>query len=307
MAEETDDDLPGDETPPKKPAAKPKPKSTPEPAPQEPAPKKHVHTQRLVNIAAEMGFSQADLDNHPSDVIWEEIHRLNTLAAEQEKARSAPAPAPKVEVPVDEEEAFLAEMEANAEIDPRYVKKLKKDRERLKALEEKAARIDQLEAAEKARTGRQQTEMLDTAFALLGKRFEALVGTDSLSDLTDPGQKGWRTEIYRKAKVDFAKDSQRAINKKILDAAVALAGARVEEEPETNEYDRKPVRKKDPETGRFTSEDFDRAVTMRPSAKRPAIPEISGVEALRQHFAANGDPRGSRNYTDPDDTDDLPG
>ena len=306
MADELDDDLPGEEPTPKpKPAAKTKP---PAAAP-EPEPAKHVHTQRLTKVALDMGFTQADLDGHSSEVIWEEIHRLNALAAEQEKARHVPVAAavPKTETPAeDDEDAFISDLEKNPDIDQRYVKKLKKDRERIKALEDKVGRVDQLEAAEKARAGRLQTEMIDTGIAALGEEFESLVGTESMAETTDPGHKGWRIEIYKNAGIDFAKDSQRVINKKIAAAAAQLAAGRItkKEEP-ANEYDQ-PA-KREPGTGRFTKKDFERGAVSRPSAKKVGATEINGTEAIRQHFAANGDPRGSKNYTDPDDTDDLPG
>src|ERR1700727_1249838 len=139
-----DDDLPGDSTP--EPTTKKKPT---EPVEERAAPRKHQHTQRLVSIATELGFSQADLDNHPSETIWEEVHRIQTLQAEQSKAKQLALEKPKTPVEeVDEDEAYIAELEKDPEVSPKFAKLLRK----LKAgsdnkeVKEKLDKLDAIEA-----------------------------------------------------------------------------------------------------------------------------------------------------------------
>lgn len=307
-----DDDLPEEGTPKKsKKKADPEPKKKPvAEVPAEPEPKKHVHTQRLIAAATELGFTQHDLDNHDSATIWDEIHRITTIAAEQ--ARAKPVPEKKEPKPeVDDEEAYLASLEADGTVDPRFGKMLKRllAANDVKEVKEKLGKLDKLEEAEKVRTARQQNEMVDTAFAALGKKFEALVGTDSIVETTDPGQRGWKLEIFRQAQVDFAKDSQRTINKKIAEVAARLAKGKVSEEDDEEvaagyEQSAKKKPAKDPTSGRFTKEQFEEAALAAPGRKTNPD-ELSAVEKVRQHFRENGDPRGFRpNSTD--DMDDLP-
>ena len=300
-AQEIDDDLPGDPEPkkpePKKNVAPPAAKK-PEPEP-EPEPKKHRHTSRLVALAAEYGLTQDDLDNHPSEVIWEEIHRLQQLEAARKPAPAAQAePAKKDEPEVDEDEQYLAELK---EVDPKLEKIIRRamSRDDLKPINEKLARLDALEKAEQARQARQANDLLDAAFEALGDKFEPLVGKGSIAEV-NPGEQGWRGAIYAKAKIDFATDSPSRINAKIKAAAQALAGDRVKEkEPEAaNDYEaaaqggaKTPPRAAN---GRFTAADFERGQIHRPNGKQTGLEQLDAVEATRRYLKEHGDPRGDR-------------
>lgn len=308
MPIEDDDDLPGEvAAPPKKP--KPEPKTMTSALPDEPiepevlAPKKHEHTDFLVSRAKQFGFTQRDLDNHPSNVIWEEINRI--IALQQSRAPTGQA-APKEPEPEDEVEAFLKTCED--EPTAKMIRALAK-RADTKDIREKLAKLDQLEAAEKARTVRAQDEAVDDGFASLPAEFKAIVGDGDMAGLTDHGARGWRNAIYGEAKITPA-DSPRAIKRKILEAATALAGEKVKpkkppvEEEEVSAY--KPVQNGKPRdtNGRFTAEQFEQAQIVKPNGKKTGIDQLSPVDGMRRILKEAGDPRGDRPSIDFDE--DLP-
>lgn len=290
------------------------PKTPRQPVEPEPDAKKHTHTQRLIGIATELGFTQHDLDNYPSEAIWEEIHNIQKAQAAEAARVQRPVAAQitKTEPEVDAEDEYLAAMEKNPEVDPAFTKFLRKLKEKAEAkdVREKLSKVDKLEEAEKQRANRAANEAADLAFELLGKKFEPLVGTDSMLELTDPGQKGWRTAIYKEAGINHATDSQRVINAKIAKAAAKLAAGKVAEEEEevaANAYEtpkKKPA--KDPTSGRFTADQFEQGKIAKPSGKRPGAEPGNAVEQARELFRVNGDPRGYRPAID-DTMDDLPG
>lgn len=301
-APEIDDDLPGNPEP-KKPSAetkKPSPETkrpateTPEP---EPEPKKHRHSSRLMRLAEDYGFTQDDLDNHPSEVIWEEIHRLQQLEAAR---KSAPQPeTQKAEPEVDEDEQYLAELK---EVDPKLEKIIRRamSRDDLKPINEKLAKLDALEKAEQARQARTANDLLDAAFEALGEKFEPLVGKGSISEI-NPGEQGWRGAIYAKAKIDHASDSPSRINAKIKAAALALAGDRVKEKeteaPNAYEAAAQSDKRSQPSrdtNGRFTAADFERGHVHRPNGKQTGLDQLDAVEATRRYLREHGDPRGDR-------------
>lgn len=297
-APEIDDDLPGDpepkKPPPKKNVAPPAAKQ-PEPEP-EPEPKKHRHSSRLTALAGEYGFTQADLDDNPSEVLWEEIHRLQQIEAARkpvQQVQTEKKAEPEVEKDPDEE--YLAEL---AEVDPKLAGLIRrlKSTDHLKPINERLEKLDALEKAEQARQARHATEIVDAAFAALGEKFEPLIGSGPIADLADPGQRGWRAEIYQRAKIDFANDSPSRISAKIKAAALALAGDRVKEkEPEpTNDYEAAADRRPQPRgtNGRFTAADFERGQIHRPNGKQTGVDQLDDVEAARRYFREHGDPRG---------------
>lgn len=301
MAPEIEDDLPGNPEPKQpEPKKKPAPPAAKQPEPEpEPEPKKHRHTSRLVAVAAEYGLTQDDLDNNPSEVIWEEIHRLQQLeAARKPAAQAQPEKKPEPEAEKDPDEEYLAELE---EVDPKLAKIVRRalSQEHLKPINEKLARLDELEKAEQARQVRSMQSMVDNAFAALGEQFEPLVGKGSIEDITDPGQQGWRGAIFGRAKIDFATDTQARINAKIAAAAKALAGDRVKEPAPEHKTaydalaDRRPTPPRDT-NGRFTAADFERGHIHRPNGKQTGLDQLDAVEATRRYLKEHGDPRGER-------------
>lgn len=284
----------------------PKAKTTPEPE----TPAKPKHSSRLLAAAAEFGYSEADLEDFDSDTIWDEIRKQTELRATSRQRAPEPAPKPKDE-PEDEDEAYLAALKTEGYTDT-FIAAERKKLARLKAAEVKAARVDQLEAAEKTRAAASINDTIDSAFTGLGKKYEQLVGTDPISDLTDPGQLGWRNAIVREAKL-LTTDSKAAIAKKIAAAAAKLAKGRVADEEDDEvaagyQPEVEPARKpkaKDPATGRFTVEDFANGHVQKPSGKKTGLAGLDAVEGVRQMLRANGDPRGYRSAVVEID-DDLP-
>lgn len=330
MAEENDD-LPGDNAPePKRPAAaQRKPAAVvveEEEEDRKPAPKRHTHTTRAVDAALALGFSQSDLDNTPPAQLWEEIHNAMQLEARRRPAAETAKPAKTgktaAEIEEEEEEAFLASLEANPDVDPAYKKFLRrlKTKAEGKDIREKVAKIDAFEAREVAREERQFEENVDTAFANFAaksKKHEALVGTLPFRELTDPGHKGWRLEIYKVAKI-VKGDSLRVMEAKMERAKEARLKDKLEEpethEEEPNAYEAaakkngRPPQPREPGTQRFTTEDFEGGTVVRPKARRVSTDGMNGPEVIRTALREAGDPRGERGSSlDPDDTSDLPG
>lgn len=308
------DDLPGDETatPAPEPAAieKPEPKKAPEAKPPEPR-KVHTHTDRLRRIALGMGFSEADLDNHDSATIWEEVHRLQSLATEREKAK-APA---KKEPEVDEDEEFIKELEAS-DTDPKYIAFLKRQHARTKAAEAKAAKVDDLEARDKKRHEQALQDAADAAFASLAKDPKAalLIGTGLTHEL-DPGEFGWRRAIWQAAKVDEANDTPAVLQRKLVTAGKAMLAKKLgggDPAPQPPASPPPPAAPKktpprDPQNGRFTEEDYAKAKLPVPGNRLlESSPELTGAAVIHAHMREVGDARASLEYVDRDEADDLP-
>lgn len=298
-----DDDLPGD-PPPKgtvKPAPAPKAKVEPDPEPE--APKKFTHSSLLVRKATEAGFTQADLDNFPSEAIWEELDRVTSIARAQPKA--AVKAEPKAE-PVDPDEAYLAELETTHAPLVKILRQAKKDREELLATKEE---VNGLKQSEVKRQQAAFDRALDKAFAALPEEYAEYVGTGSISDLSDPGHLGFRGAIYKAAKLE-ATDSLKQIAVKIEAAAKSIVGPRIKQVADTTSaYDKLPSRKpqpKDAVNGRFTKEDFEKGHVHKPGGKSTGVDPLDDVEQARRYFKEIGDPRGNHAGVSLDD-DDLPG
>lgn len=287
------------ETPPK-PAAKPAPVAKkPESEPVEPA-KKHTHSSRLVKAATEAGFTQDDLDNFPSDVIWEELHRIQSITI-----KTAPVAQPEVKKPeVDPEEAYLAELEATH---APLANMLRQSKTKLAAMEkaqtEKDEVIGKLTQAEQKRQQAAFDRALDKAFAALPEEYAEYVGTGSIHDLTDPGHMGFRGAIYKAAKLE-ATDSLKQIAAKIEAAAKSIVGPRIKQVADTTSaYDKLPARKPQPKDakGKFTVEEFANGQVHRPAGKKTGLEGLSLEEGARRIMKEHGDPRGDRPVIEMDD------
>ena len=292
--EEEDDtnDLPGDE-PKKKPDPEPKKKAPVAVEEPEPAPvKKQVqqHPQRLVDAAIHYGFSQADIDSTPSAELRQDIQIVQAaMASNTPKAAEPKTPTPE---PVDEDDAYLDSIAANPEVDPKYVKLLRnlKSKAEAKDVREKLAKVDQLEQAHVSRTNRDNTDMVESAMAALPKRYQKIIGTEPYGDMPEGAEKQRKFAIYQMAKIDFQKDSKRSIEKKIAAAAATLyPGAEKEEEddPEpVSAFDTPPKKKapqKDPETGRFTADDFEKGHLAKSSGRKTVgATSLNGPQAVRR-------------------------
>lgn len=304
-----DDDLPGESAPETPvPAAVKKPAAAPAAEP----PQKPRHTRKLIDTALALGYTQDDLDTFSSAELWEDIQNTRDL---EEKSRPAPAvrdlvrPAP---VEVDEDEEYLAQVESNPEASA-FAKFLRRRLAKEKSAHEKVSKVDALEAAEQTRARRMIEDQIDSAFQALPEKYHALVGTESLVELTDPGQKGWRGEIFRAAKLDFSKDTAATIRRKIAASAAQLAKGKVpDDEVETepaNGYEalagKKKATPKNPVNGRFTKEDFEDGALALAGGKKAGAANLSAVEQTRSYLRERGDPRGSMPAIEFDD--DLPG
>lgn len=318
MASENDD-LPGDE-----PAPVPELKVPVVPAPKEPAPKvepveatpapkKNSHTERLTRIALQMGFSQADLDNHDSATIWEEVNRIQTLANASRVAKEPAKPAAPV---VDEDEDYIKELEANPENDPKHIAFLKRQHARTKAAEAKAGKVDALEARDKQRNEQDLIAAAESAFAELAKRdpkAAILIGTGAADEL-DPGELGWRRHIWQNAGATEA-DSPAVLKRKLIavggpmlakktGATIAPSPPVVPPPPPAPAKKPLPPRGQD---GKFTEADYEAAKLPQPGNRTlEGAPELVGAAAIHSYLREIGDPRAGLSYVDRDDADDLP-
>ncbi len=263
-------------------------------------PAKPKHSARLIAEAAKRGYSESDLEDYDAATIWEELNRIDELEAK----KKAPAPVPQKkqsDESQDDDEAYLAALEAEG-----YTKTViaaeRKKLARLKAAEEKAARLEALEAAEKSRSARQVNDIIDAGFASLPKKFHTIFGEESFADL-DPGQRAWRNEVLQKAGVDLSKDSQKTINRKIAEAAQKAAKGKVpDDEPEEDAYEI-PAKKKP--KSRLSEEDFENGQLLKPSGKKGGLNGVDLHEGVRRIMKENGMPGGNRSVIEMDD-DDLP-
>lgn len=299
MADELDDDMPDLS----KPAAKTQvippvtaPKTKAEPIPEV---TKHTHTQRLITAATNMGFTQDDLDNFDSETIWAEIARVQEMNLRRKNA-SAPAAEPVKKAEEDPDEALLAELERD--VHPPLAAYLRKQREEAKEarkqMAEKLAKLDSLEENEKKRVARQQIEMIDNAFSALPEKYKVLFGDGPMADIDDPGQSGWRMAVMNEAKLTEI-GSQRSLNKKIAEIAVRMAKNKVApDEPGKTGVEsayaaetpapKKKAPAKDPETGRFTAEDFEGAKIAKGSGRQTGVEQVGLMEGARRILQSNG-------------------
>lgn len=313
-----DDDLPdepqaADRQPaePKKPAKPQQPAREPQAAAEPPAQKKPAHSTVLLKAAAEFGFTPDDLEGFSADEIWEELHRLRTLEAAKPQQQQKPAePTAPAKPPADPDEEYLAELE---KVDPQLTRLLRKAiaGQDLKPIHEKLSKLDALEAAEQTRQARALDRAIDAAFAALPEKFLPLVGEGPIAELTDPGQKGWRGEIYRVAGIKPG-DTARQIAAKVAKAAEERAGQFVKEPAAQSAYDRTPPAPKPPAAdrprdanGRYTVGDFNGGLVHRPNGKQTGIEQLEPEEKARRAFREAGDPRGFRPVLGIED-DDLP-
>lgn len=286
------------------------PAKPPKAAPPAPAPQKQTHTQRLVKLALDAGFTQADLDKYPSDVIWDELNRIREL---ETRARPAPPPVESAKQPApdrDELATLLDELDADQTYDPKLAKALRLIQKRadLTEVHKKLERVDALEQAEQARATQRLARIVDTAFAKLPEEYHDFVGTGPMDALTDPGQQGWRRSIFQTAKLDFAKDSPARVAEKIAAAAEQLAGARVKPAEQTvpGYGESKPAKKQPRGTnGRFTPEEFAAGHVARPSGRLAGAEQETVGQAAARIMREHGDPRGNTPVIGFDD-DDLP-
>lgn len=301
-------------------------KATPEPkepkkkpvvekvAAETPAPTKHVHSQHLVNLALHYGFSQADIDSTSPADLRHDVQMTQAAIAGSKPAAEPVKAAPTVEV--DEDEEYLAEVDANPDVDPKFKKFLRSLKKKADAKDTKDVRenLAKLEERDVKRERERTFDMIDVGFGALGEKFQHLIGVGDRGEISDPGERGWRGAILDKADIK-AGDNQRTISKKMQAAAAVVAAGKIKaddnDEPESlNAYADSPKPKKqappkDPATGRFTAEDFERGKLTKPG-KKIAAEAGSAVEQMTEYFRQNGDPRGFRPVVEMDE-DDLPG
>ena len=157
--------------------------STPEPEQPAPAPARvsHKHPPYLVRMALEQGFSEEDISSTSPDTLGDIVHRVQRqMAAQRERDmaqqaatrspdRTQPPPPPAQQE--DDVDLGLSPEEIE-ELDPRLVKAMKStvgmSAKKIKSLEQKLERYEQLETARQNETNNQK---IDRLFSDLGPEY----------------------------------------------------------------------------------------------------------------------------------------
>ena len=307
-----DEDLPGPE--PRKgkgKAKKPEAVSPPPPPPEPKAPevKKERHTSRLMQLALAHGFTQEDIDSTPSAQLWEEIDRMDAMAARRKPVETPKQP----ETPSnDEDEEYLAELDKMEGLDPKHTAFLRRQHARTKAAEEKAKKVEELEKRDAERTKRAVWDALEAGFAKLAENpgFKALIGEGYASELKDnPGAIGWRNAIASQCGAEET-DSPATITRKIVAYGTRLMAGKAPAVPASPP----PPPEKAPhhstrqprEDGRFTVEDYTEASLPAAGDRKVDREAMSGAAVIHEYLREKGDARGELPFVDSDDDSDLP-
>jgi hypothetical protein len=320
-----DDDFPGDadetEPPAPPPAAKGgtaaapvKPAAEPEPAPE---PTKPAHSPLLTKKWLALGGSPESLAALSPAEAWEEIERFQAAEAGR-AAPPAAKPAPKADEPPDEDAEFEAYLKPFEDVDPGFVKHQRRQYAAQKALKAALAEtLDKVKGFEKEKQERQAAAVhraLDAGFAALPPEYAEFFGEGDIGDLADDKQKKRRHAVVQAMGYQEG-DGKAAIAKKIAAAAELLAGHLVQPAPADpyglngHAAPPKPAKKpqpRDPETNRFTKEDFANGHLARPSGKRTGVEELTDGEAVRRVRTEHGATATRRVAVDDEDDDDLP-
>lgn len=307
MADELDDDLPGPLTsldPPKKAKPKSAVKAEEEVEEEKPisAPKKNVHSPRCVREAVARGATQAYLDANDSATIWEAIHDHDAKHARVE---------PKVEKKAEpEEEDFDLGPDAE-EFDEKTKKLLKKialaPRKEAKVLQAKLeAEIAELKQLHTQRRDTDINTMLDDAFDAMPAKFKKILGDGSGTDpaFLKSAEGKRRIRVFQEAGIDLNKATPKSTKRALLDAAETLFGfvESPDEEEDPAPKVKKKVPPKDPESGRFTAEDFANGKIAKGSERKTGLEQLD-VKAGVAQILRNGGYMASLEG----DMDDLPG
>lgn len=273
---------------------------TPPPPPPPPAAKKYTHSARLVAEARRLGFTQDDLDDNESAVIWEEIHNLTRVEAARNIA-TPPPPVPDPPAVVDPDDEVLSEWEA---VDPKGAAYLRRQREEMKVLKASLKERDEkLETLTKAEQQRQQQTWQDKANAAFAPH-KAALGTGDVEIARKTAVISYLNHLaVTKQATTLEADVAKAVV--ALGFAAAPGGNVTTPPPEPT-----PVRKlppKNPENGRFTKDDFNAGLLHRPDGGDAGnTDDLTDAEMVRRRRREHGDPRGDRRSFASDDDSDMP-
>lgn len=207
-----------------KPAANAKPSLAPA--------SKSKHPAGLVRRALRFGAAQAAIDAASTDELDDWVERTEIeVEREREQAQRARStdeaidrtrtrPAAKAEPAVEEDELGLGELEK--ELDPRVVKFLKAQTERLKAAE---GELKQATEREKVRQQRTTEELYDAAFAGLDKKYQKVFGDGDGREMPGTSKElRRRIAVLKESGIDVQNDSPASMRRKISKAAEELYG-----------------------------------------------------------------------------------
>lgn len=294
----------------------PKKKAKPQPVVEEDdetpvVPAAPKHPARLVQHAKQFGFTDADLAEYSTDALHREVEQIRQWNIEQSRQKQAAPVEKKVE---PEEEDFDLGPEADElQLDDKTKKMLKRialaPMKEAKAM--KAKIEEKLAALEQQHTQRRNSDlytMLDDAFDTLPAKFKKIFGEGSGTDpeFMKTSEFKRRASVLREANLDPDKMTLKSSKRAILAAAESLFGfAKAPEEEEEEESAPKVKKKtppKDPESGRFTVEDYANGKIAKGSDRVTGLAQLDVVEGVRRILGRNGTDRSSAG-----EEDDLPG
>ena len=193
------------------------PEPTPAPRPQ-PAPK---HSAMSLRLAREYGldptkYSPEDLDAEVSSIsAWlTREYRQRQVEERAPQPRSAQPQPGNVATPAPDD---LGLNPANYE--PELLDVFNRQQAHIKALE---AKLAGLETAHQQRELRTQDDVLDAAFESLGADYERFFGKGAGEELKGSPEMTRRVAIVQAARIDWSKDSPKAVARKVRAAADAL-------------------------------------------------------------------------------------
>lgn len=263
-----------------------------DPIPVEPqeqlAPAAPVHPSYLVNQALELGFDHDDISAMPTEALGRAVYR-SFRAREQarsqnvvERVRSdaeVRSPAPEPEFNID----LGSDLDG---YDPNIVKAIKtvgqQSLERVRKLENE---LGQERAKNKEREQKQAFQILDSAFARLGKEYEPIFGKGTGASLGDKPEMKRRIAVLNAAGVRLDDINPHTIVEQIRDAAEMLSIKPSPATPATDPYAAVNGGAKKP---RISPEEWNAASLARPTAQRGAAEppgEKKAIENLKRRFA----------------------
>jgi len=281
-------------------------------------PKKHVHNEITKRLATDFGFTQADIEATEPAVLDDRVYWMNRQRmanAQQNRASDTAQKAvdnkqpvvPQVEkldfggmtmkdaagkdVPVDEEE-----------IHPVIVHVLRETQKEIRSLKAKVATFEQIEGQRQTDT---VTSHIDRGFDKLAEKYGHIVGKGRPANNAPEWSK--RLAIFNEARrMAGDKAPLESVLKSLETAADLLYGGIAKPASGDPSPPAKPAPARNPATGQFTAEQWNRGGLMQPTAREaPADQpgERRATRAVKSFLATNGvAPEGEPGeYASPDD------
>ena len=265
------------------------------------------HSPRALRLAAELGFSQAEVEaatpEELNDAIYHQtivvnrLQRQNFDTQQRMAAQDRPAaPQPPAKPPTDPEDELISQF-TDEKYQPEIVQLAKLTTGMMKELRATKDQLKGSQEREQQRESLSRAEMMDAGFDALGDSYKAVVGDGSGLDMDQQGPEfKRRIAILQATGLDFSKPlTAKKLATAIKAAAELLYGSVMKPAASPTPASApaagsdpyaaavgagpvKPVPPKNPQNGRFVSpEEYGEAALARPT-HRKGSKEAAGVE-----------------------------